>query len=50
MNEDKSNEINEMDHLETITSFWAIDDTLSRIRAILKEIEDMFDASRNDNG
>jgi len=44
------NEINEMDYVETITSFWAIDDTLSRIRAILKEIEDMFDASRNDRG
>jgi len=44
------NKINEMDHVETITSFWAIDDTLSRIRAILKEIEDMFDASRNDRG
>lgn len=46
----ESNEINEMDHVETIASFWAIDDTLSRIRAILKEIEDMFDASRNDRG
>ena len=45
-----NNEPNEMDHLETIASFWAIDDTLSRIRSILKEIEDMFDASRNDNG
>jgi hypothetical protein len=43
-----NNEPNEMDHVETITSFWAIDDTLSRIRAILKEIENMFDASRND--
>jgi len=46
----ESNEINEMDHIETITSFWAIDDTLSRIRAIVKEIGDMFDASRNDHG
>ena len=42
--------MDELDNADIIVSFWAIDDTLSRIRAILKEIEDMFDASRNDNG
>jgi hypothetical protein len=35
------NEPGELDHAETVVSFWAIDETLGRIRRILKEIADL---------
>ena len=37
------NEPGELDNAETIVSFWAIDETLGRIRRILKEIAELCD-------
>lgn len=42
------NEPNEVDFAETVVEFWAIDDSLNKIRAILKEIADMCDPERNE--
>lgn len=47
--EDKSNEINEIDHVESVVNFWAIDDSLEKIRGILKEISKLCEQTEYDD-
>lgn len=38
-------ESEELDNVETIVGFWAIDDSLEKIRGILKQIADICDVA-----
>jgi hypothetical protein len=43
-----NNEPSEIDNIDTVVSFWAIDETMQRLRGILKEIEKLCDPKGDD--
>jgi hypothetical protein len=44
-----NNEPNEIDNIDTVVGFWAIDESLEKIRGLLKKIADICEPERNND-